>query len=242
MGQRNTFADGVVGMGLIRKVYREFSSADIYDACRLYLGTDEAWLDGRTLHACVAEAIVGGASFVQLRTRNLSTLNAIRKARSLIPVCRVANVPLVIGNDLEAAKATGVDGVHIDCASVSCAEVRSELGRDVIVGVSVQTPEQARDAEDSGASYLICGPLFAGRENRADEVVPLDVVRAVAAEVEIPVVGMGGINTGNVPELAGCGLSGVAAVSAVLAAPDIEAAARNLVREVDAYLRSERII
>lgn len=141
-------------MGLIRKVYREFSNADIYNACRLYLGTDTAWLDGRTLHSCVAEAIVGGVSFVQLRTRNLSTLDAIRKARALIPVCRVANVPLVIGNDLDAAKAAGVDGVHIDRAGVSCAEVRRELGRDAIVGVSVQTPEQAREAEGSGASYL----------------------------------------------------------------------------------------
>ncbi len=229
-------------MGLIRKVYREFSNADIYNACRLYLGTDTAWLDGRTLHSCVAEAIVGGVSFVQLRTRNLSTLDAIRKARALIPVCRVANVPLVIGNDLDAAKAAGVDGVHIDRAGVSCAEVRRELGRDAIVGVSVQTPEQAREAEDSGASYLICGPLFAGREDAPEKTVPLGVVRDVVGEVDIPVVGMGGVNAANVPELSGLGLSGVASVSAVLAAPDVETAARGLVREVDAYIRSERII
>lgn len=229
-------------MALIRKVYREFTGADIYNACRLCLGTDSEWLGNRTLHSCVAEAIVGGVSFVQLRTRNMSTLDAIRKARSLIPVCRVANVPLVIANDMEAAKATGVDGVHIDRPGVSCAEVRRDLGRDVIVGVSVKTPEQAREAEDSGASYLICGPLLAGREDGPDDLVSPKVARQVASEVDIPVVGMGGINAANVSELSGLGLSGVASVSAILAAPDIEMAARDLACEVDAYVRSERII
>lgn len=229
-------------MALIRKINREFNSTDVYNACKLCLGTDLEWLSGRTLHACVAEAIVGGVTFVQLRTRNLSTLDAIRKARSLIPVCRVANVPLVIANDMEAAKATGVDGVHIDRADVSCSAVRHELGREAIVGVSVKTPEQARDAEASGASYLICGPLFAGREDAVGDLVPAETVREVAAAVDIPVMGMGGVNAGNVLELSGCGLAGVAAVSAVLAAPDIEKAARDLALEVDAYVRSERVI
>ncbi len=84
--------------------------------------------------------------------------------------------------------------------------------------------------------------MLAGREDGPDDLVPLDVARQVASEVDIPVVGMGGVNTGNISELSGLGLSGVASVSAILAAPDIEMAARDLACEVDAYIRSERII
>lgn len=229
-------------MALIRKMYREWTGADVRNACKLYLGTDSQWLNGRTLHACAAEAIAGGVTFVQLRTRGLSTIDAIRRARSLLPVCRVANVPLVVGNDIEAAKATGIDGVHIDRVGVSCSEVRRELGHDAIVGVSVKTPEQARDAERSGATYLICGPMFPGREDRAEDLVPVEVAGEIASAVDIPVVAMGGINAQGLPDLAGHGLSGVAVVSAVLAAPDIEKAARDLAAEVDAYIGSERVI
>ena len=224
-------------MALIRKIYREFTSEDIYDACKLYLGTDSEWLNGRTMHSCVAEAIVGGVTFVQLRTRRMKHLDAIRTARSLIPVCRVANVPLVVANDMEAAKTVGIDGVHIDRPDVSCVKVRKELGRDVIVGVSVKTPEQAVDAEKSGASYLICGPTYAGREDDPNKLITPETIKEITGAVEIPVIAMGGINVANAPELSGLGLAGVAAVSAILAAPDIEEAARDLLREVEGSIR-----
>lgn len=224
-------------MALIRKIYREFTPADIEDACKLILATDDQWLNGRTLHACVAEAIVGGVTFVQLRTRHLKHIDAIRTARSLIPVCRVANVPLVIANDMEAAKAVGVDGVHIDKPDISCAAVRKELGRDVIVGVSVKTPEQAVNAEKSGASYLICGPAYAGRDDSAADALTKETMSEISSSVQIPVVAMGGINDGDVSELSGLGLSGVAVVSAILAASDIETAAAELLADVAKYIR-----
>lgn len=224
-------------MALIRKIYREYSQADIDEACKLILATDEEWLRGRTLHACVAEAIVGGVTFVQLRTRHLEHIDAIRTARSIVPVCRVANVPLVVANDMEAAKAVGVDGVHIDKPDISCAAVRKELGRDVIVGVSVKTPEQAVNAEKSGASYLICGPAYAGRDDREADTLTKETIREISSAVSIPVAAMGGINDGDVSELSGLGLSGVAAVSAILAASDIEAAAAELMEDVEQYIR-----
>lgn len=224
-------------MALIRKIYREYTQADIDEACKLILATDDEWLRGRTLHACVAEAIVGGATFVQLRTRHLKHIDAIRTARSIIPVCRVANVPLVVANDMEAAKAVGVDGVHIDKPDISCAAVRKELGRDVIVGVSVKTPEQAVNAEKSGASYLICGPAYAGRDDNAADTLTKETIREIAAAVSIPVAAMGGINDADVSELSGLGLSGVAVVSAILAASDIEAAAAELLEDVEKYIR-----
>lgn len=226
-------------MGLIRKIYREYTQDDIDDACRLILATDNEWLHGRTLHTCVAEAIVGGVTFVQLRTRQMKHLDAIRTARSLIPVCRVANVPLVVANDMDAAKAVGVDGVHIDRPDISCTAVRKELGRDVIVGVSVKTAEQAVDAQKSGASYLICGPANAGRDNIFGDTLTKEAIGEISSAVDIPVVAMGGINSGNVQELSGLGLAGVAVVSAVLASSDIEAAARDLLAEVEKDIRQD---
>lgn len=223
-------------MALVRKVTKTWGFEDVRQACRLYLVTDNQWLDGRTLHACVAEAIVGGASFVQLRDKGASTIQLVRQARMLAPVCRVANVPLVIDDDVEAAKTAGVDGVHVGQSDAACAYARRELGPNAIVGVSVQTVEQALSAEADGASYLGVGAMFATATKTDAELVSLETLRRICEAVSIPVVAIGGLNAGNVADLAGSGVDGIAVVSAILAAPDIEKAASALADEVDACI------
>lgn len=219
-------------MTLVRKVYKTWDPADVKRACHLYLVTDERWLNGRSLAACVAEAIVGGVTCVQLRHKGASTLDLAREARTLAPVCRVANIPLIVNDDIEAAKMVGADGVHVGQSDVACIEARRELGEDAIIGVSVQTVEQARAAEEAGASYLGVGALFATPTKTDADVVSIETLAEICEAVSIPVVAIGGIDAGNVDQLSATGVDGIAVVSAILSASDIEDAARKLSTEV----------
>ncbi|WP_417064600.1 thiamine phosphate synthase, partial [Gordonibacter urolithinfaciens] len=123
-------------------------------ALALYAVTDRAWLGERTLAACVEEALAGGATFVQLREKEAPRTEVVLRARALAPLCRAAGVPFVVNDDVEAARLAGADGVHVGQDDAACADARAELGPDAIVGVSVQTVEQALAAQADGADYL----------------------------------------------------------------------------------------
>ena len=194
-------------------------------AMALYAVTDRAWLGERTLSACVEEALAGGATFVQLREKDAPQAEVVLRARALAPLCREAGVPFVVNDDVEAARIAGADGVHVGQDDAACVEAREKLGPDAIVGVSVQTVEQALVAQADGADYLGVG---------AD--VGTDGLAAICAAVDIPVVAIGGLNERTIPELAGTGADGAAVVSAIFAAEDIEEETRRLRAAVQAAL------
>ena len=196
----------------------------------LYAVTDRAWLDGRTLADCVREAIAGGATFVQLREKDLTTEEIVAEAAEIIPVCRAAGVPFVIDDDVEAARRSGADGVHVGQSDTACAEARSALGPEAIVGVSAQTVEEALAAQAAGADYLGVGAMY-GTPTKPDAVdVTFEELARICAAVDIPVTAIGGINARTMGSLAGTGVDGAAVVSAIFAAEDIEAATRELRR------------
>lgn len=197
-------------------------------ALALYAVTDRAWLGGRTLAACVAAALAGGATFVQLREKGASTAAVAEQARSLIPLCREAGVPFVVNDDVEAALLAGADGVHVGQSDAACAEARAALGPHAIVGVSAQTVEQALAAQAAGADYLGVGAVFGTATKPDADDVGIDGLAAICAAVDIPVVAIGGLNDRTIPALSGTGADGVAVVSALFAADDIETAARTL--------------
>ena len=203
---------------------------------RLYAVTDDAWLDGRTLAECVEQAIAGGATFVQLRDKRASTEELVATAEALVPLCRKAGVPFVVNDDVEAAIAADADGVHVGQDDMACASARAALGSGKIVGVSVQTLEEALEAEAVGADYLGVGAMF-GTPTKPEAVdVGFDELRRICAAVGIPVVAIGGLNASTVPALGGCGVDGAAVVSAIFAAPDIEASTKRLRILVDEAL------
>lgn len=206
------------------------------EALRLYAVTDDAWLAGRTLVSCVEAALRGGATFVQLRAKHASTGQRAVQARSLAFACAAFGAPLLVNDDVGAALLCDADGVHIGQDDAACAEARRMLGEDKIVGVSVQTVAQARAAEAAGADYLGVGALFktATKPEAAD--VSIETLSSICAAVSIPVVGIGGLDARSVSALAGTGVAGAAVVSALFAADDIEAAARDLKERLDHVL------
>lgn len=209
---------------------------EIRRAMALYAVTDRAWLGDRTLGECVAQALQGGVTFVQLREKQADPGELRQLARELAALCAAAHVPFVVNDDVAAALDTGADGVHVGQDDMACAEARRALGPDRIVGVSVQTVQQALQAQAEGADYLGVGALMptATKPDAAD--VSRQELRAICEAVDIPVVGIGGLNAATIGRFVGCGLDGAAVVSAIFAAQDCEQAARELRAVVEGEL------
>ena len=201
---------------------------DLRESMLLYAVTDRSWLRGRSLADCVRQAVEGGATFVQLREKEAPFDEIVALGRELGAICREADVPFVIDDDVDAALACGADGVHVGQDDMACAEARRRLGPDAIVGVSAQTIAQALQAQADGADYLGVGALIP-TPTKPDAVdVTRDELRAICDAVDIPVVGIGGLNAQTIPTIAGCGADGAAVVSAIFAADDCLRATQEL--------------
>ncbi len=212
-----------------------YNKARLPQDLAVYAVTDSAWLAGRPLEAVVAQAIEGGATFVQLREKSCSHEERCELARRILPVCREHGVPFVVDDDVECALEVGADGVHVGQSDTACAAARAALGPDAIVGVSTQTPEQAEAAAQAGADYLGVGAPFPTSTKADAEFTGIDGLARVCAATDLPVVAIGGITAANAGELASTGACGVAVVSAIFAADNPAAAARELRAAVEGW-------
>ena len=194
----------------------------------LYAVTDRHWLNGRTLYSQVEDALKGGATFIQLREKELDEEHFLEEAKEIKELCRRYQVPFVINDNVEIALAVDADGVHVGQSDMEAGDVRAKLGPDKIIGVSAQTVEQAVMAEQNGADYLGVGAVFP-TGSKADALeVSHDTLKAICKAVKIPVIAIGGISKENILELSGSGICGIAVISAIFAKDDIEEAAREL--------------
>ena len=195
---------------------------------RLYAVTDRTWLNGRRLADVVAQAIDGGATFVQLREKCLDEHDLLAEAEELSALCHFRHVPFVIDDNVEVALAAGADGVHVGQSDMEAGDVRAKLGPDKIIGVSAQTVEQAILAEQRGADYLGVGAVFHTGSKADAEDVSHETLTAICNAVKIPVIAIGGITRDNVTELSGSGICGIAVISAIFAQKDIVSATKDL--------------
>ena len=194
----------------------------------LYAVTDRAWLNGETLCSQVEKAIKGGATFIQLREKNLDQKHFLEEALEIQKLCKKYNVPFVINDNVEIAKEIDADGVHVGQSDMEAGDVRKKLGKDKIIGVSAQTVEQAVMAEKHGADYLGVGAVFPTSSKDDAQEVDYETLKAICQAVQIPVIAIGGINAQNVDRLKGSGICGVAVISAIFAQEDIKEAAKEL--------------
>ena len=196
---------------------------------RLYAVTDQAWASGPdALLAQVADAIDGGAGIVQLREKHLDHDAFLEEAKRFVALCREKGVISIINDNVEIAARTGAGGVHVGQQDLEAGRVRELLGPDKLIGVSAHSVEEALRAQAAGADYLGTGAAFVTGTKTDAKPISRETIRAITAAVDIPVVAIGGITRDNILELKGCGLDGVAVVSALFAQPDVKAAAREL--------------
>lgn len=195
---------------------------------RLYAVTDRAWVGKLTLPQQVEAALKGGATCVQLREKNLADSSVLAEAREISALCKQYRVPFILNDNVALAAQCGADGVHLGQEDMDPAQARRILGPDAIIGVSAHNVAEAKAAVAAGADYLGCGAMFATTTKTNVTALPKETLRAICAAVSVPVVAIGGISKQNLLSLAHCGEAGVALVSAIFAAEDIEEECREL--------------
>ena len=194
----------------------------------LYAVTDRAWTGKQTLYEQVEAALKGGVTCVQLREKELDETAFLQEAKELCALCRRYGVPFLVNDNVEIAIACGADGIHVGQEDMAAGEVRRRVGDAMLLGVSVHTVEEARQAVQDGADYLGLGAVFPTSTKTDVEQMSNETLRAICDAVDVPIVAIGGINRGNILKLAGSGVDGVALVSAIFSAEDIERTCREL--------------
>ncbi len=200
------------------------------NSMQLYLVTDRSWLGGKTLLSQVEACLDAGVTFLQLREKDLDEHSFLKEAREIGRAAKSRHIPFVVNDNLEIALQSDADGVHVGQHDMAAKDVRALIGPDKILGVSAQTVEQAVAAERAGADYLGVGAVFhtSTKPDAAD--VDHSTLRAICDAVSIPVVAIGGVGPGNILQLAGSGIDGVAVISSILAQPDVAEAAADMKR------------
>ena len=196
----------------------------------LYAVTDRAWVGKQSLYEQIESALKGGVTCVQLREKKLCEEDFLTQAIQIKKLCRKYNVPFFINDNVEIAVKCGADGIHVGQGDMSAAKVRQIVGDDMIIGVSAHSVEEAQNAVRNGADYLGVGAMFSTSTKTDANVLSKEVLRDICSSVDVPVVAIGGLNKSNISSLSGAGVDGVALVSAIFAANDIESECRELYR------------
>lgn len=197
---------------------------------RLYVIIDPKASRGRSDLQVAAAAIEGGADVLQLRDKEASSGRLYRVALQLRKLTRDAGIPFIVNDRLDIALATDADGIHVGQTDLPASVVREIMGPARILGVSVNTVEEAILAERDGADYLGVGPVFEARGTKPDAGLPLGVERIarIRHRCGLPIVAIGGINAENARTVRKAGADAAAVISAIVAADDIAHAARRL--------------
>ena len=191
---------------------------------------DAAAAGGRDLAWVTTLAIRGGADVIQLRDKQASSVTLLDEGKRLRQVTRSAGVPLIINDRVDIALAVEADGVHLGHEDVPVSIARSLMGPNRLIGRSTHSVDQALEAEHEGADYVAVGPIYPTPTKPEYGRVGLELIRQVKARVNRPMVCIGGIDHGTLPEVLQAGAECVAVVRAVCAADDPAEAARTLKR------------
>ena len=194
----------------------------------LYAVTDRMWTGKQTLMEQVEDALKGGATCVQLREKELDEDAFLQEALEMKALCEKYHVPFFVNDNVEIAVKCKADGIHVGQSDMATAKVRQTVGEDMMIGVSVHSVEEALAAVRNGADCLGVGAMFSTSTKADANVLTKEVLKEICDAVDVPVVAIGGISKGNMAELKGTGIDGVALVSAIFAAEDIEKECRIL--------------
>ena len=194
----------------------------------LYAVTDRAWVGRQSLYEQVESALKGGVTCVQLREKELDEAAFLQEAMEISALCRRYGVPFFVNDNVEIAIQCHADGIHVGQEDLNAAKVRQRVGESMMIGVSVHSVEEALEAVENGADCLGVGAMFSTSTKNDADVLTMETLREICAEVDIPVVAIGGIDKNNITQFTGTGVDGVALVSAIFGAEDIERECRLL--------------
>ena len=198
------------------------------DDLLLYAITDRGSLDKKVFFEKIEEALQGGVTILQLREKELDEDSFTDEAIEVKSLCRKYGVPLIINDNVNVALKSGADGVHVGIEDMPIDEIRRKTPDSFIIGATCKTVEQAQSAERLGADYMGVGAVFPSPTKKNAVRISREQLKEICSSVSIPAVAIGGITLENVGELQDGGMSGIAVVSAVFSADDIQKAASLL--------------
>ena len=194
----------------------------------LYLVTNRLLMSTKTLGEAVEQAIIGGCTMVQLREKEISSLDFYALALDIKEIADSYGIPLIINDRIDIAMAVGAAGVHIGQKDIPADIARKVIGKDMLLGVSAASVAEAENAAKAGADYLGVGAMFPTGTKPDAGFVSMEELERIRREVDIPIVVIGGINKENAMLFQPMGIDGLAVVSAVIAQPDIKKSAADL--------------
>lgn len=196
----------------------KFTKDEIRKSMLLYAVTDRSWLkEGQTLLSVCEEILNNGATFLQIREKDLDAASFQEEAEQLKQLCLRYKIPFVVNDSVEIAMAIDADGVHVGQSDIKGRDIRSIIGEGKILGISAGTVEEAVAAEKAGADYIGVGAVFGTSTKKDARNLTVEKLKEITSAVSIPVVAIGGINSKNLMQLSGSGVDGVAVVSAIFA-------------------------
>ena len=198
----------------------------------LYAVTDRKWTGEKNLYRQVEEALKGGATLIQLREKNMPQEEFLKEAREMAALCHRYGPALIINDNVEVALKSGADGVHVGMEDLPVKEIRKQVPGDFIIGATAKTTEQAQRAEKEGADYLGVGAVFPSPTKKNAIRITTEELKKICSSVRIPAVAIGGITSENAGTLVGGGMAGMALVSAVFGASDIERETAGLKKKI----------
>jgi thiamine-phosphate pyrophosphorylase len=194
----------------------------------LYLVTDREALVDTDIYIGVEQAIKGGVTLIQLREKELGSLEFYNIAVKIKSITDKYNIPLIINDRIDIAQAVDAAGVHLGQNDMPADIARSIIGNDKILGVSSSSLKESQKAERQGADYIGVGAMFPTTTKNDANAVTIDCLKVIKEGIDIPVVAIGGINENNVELLRRANIDGIAVVSAILGKNNIKVAAQRL--------------
>ena len=209
----------------------KFTGDEIRKAMLLYAVTDQMWLkEGESLADVCEKVLANGATFLQIREKDLDETSFEQEAAKLKALCEQHHVPYVVNDSVEIALHIDADGVHVGQSDIKGRDIRAMIGPDKILGISAGTVEEAVAAEKAGADYIGVGAIFGTSTKKNARNMTMECLKEIVSSVSIPVVAIGGISAENIQQLCGSGVDGVAVVSAIFAAEDPGKATADLLK------------
>jgi thiamine-phosphate pyrophosphorylase len=198
------------------------------DTLLLYVVTDREWVGKSSFEEQIEETLKGGATFLQLREKNLSFNEFLEQANKVKKITDKYKVPFLINDNVEVAMESNADGVHIGQGDMNAKEVRALIGDKKVLGVTASTVITAKLAEADGADYIGVGAVFKTNTKEDAEIISMDTIKDICKSVSIPVVAIGGIDETSVLDLKDSGIDGICCISAIFAKENIYEATKNL--------------
>jgi len=200
---------------------------------KLCLVADSEAAKGRYLLKLIEKGVNSGVTLVQLRAKELQTREFLQLALQTAKLLKEKSIPLIINDRIDIALACGAEGVHLGQEDIPLPYARKILGKKKRIGISVNTVNEAEEAEKGGADYLGVGPVYYTPSKRdLKAILGPSGLKVIREKVKIPILAIGGINAENAREVMSCGVDGIAVISALMEAEDIAEATRELIQEI----------